>query len=208
MTHRGANLSLVTYSDGTQRVLKATQIKGPDPELVFGAKTEIELLAQLAHPGIIPCQDAFIRAELNEIALLLPYCEGGDLRVWLEGRNGVHLSEADVLFFFVQIALSLEYVHFHNILHRDLKPANLLLSKGLCYLADFGVATVLETSSLHTDAGTPQYMSPELVRNEGYSWPSDVWALGCVLYELIDLTPTFTGFLFSVAYDALCCFIG
>ena len=81
------------------------------------------------------------------------------------------------------------YLHSRFILHRDLKTQNIFISKNLVKLGDFGIAKVMEGSmtAASTVIGTPYYMSPEVCQNQPYSYKSDVWALGCILYEMCAL---------------------
>lgn len=97
---------------------------------------------------------------------------------------------------FFQIALALKHVHDKNILHRDLKTQNIFLTKAsMVKLGDFGIAKVLnsETEMARTVIGTPYYLSPELCEDQPYNQKSDIWALGCVLYELTTLRHAFDG---------------
>eukprot|EP00971_Amphidinium_carterae_P121079 2398304-Amphidinium_carterae.1 len=104
--------------------------------------------------------------------------------------------EEQILKWLTQTVLALKYIHEKHILHRDIKPSNLFLSgKGSIKLGDFGVAKELKNtwSVAKTQIGTPHYLSPELCQGQPYSWPSDMWALGCVLYELCALQVPFRG---------------
>ena len=97
---------------------------------------------------------------------------------------------------FVQICLALEYIHRRKILHRDLKSQNIFLTKNnTIKLGDFGISTVL-TSMVDfalSVQGTPYYMSPEICQSKPYTYTSDVWSLGCILYELCTLQHAFSG---------------
>merc|ERR1719262_1494558 len=98
--------------------------------------------------------------------------------------------------YFVQILQALQYIHQQRILHRDLKTSNLFLTKqkSIVKLGDFGISRVLEGSieAAITVVGTPYYMSPEVCENKPYTFKSDVWSLGCVLYELCMLKHAFS----------------
>ena len=98
-----------------------------------------------------------------------------------------HFTEDEILNWFIQIAISLEYIHGRKVIHRDIKTSNIFLTgNGTVKLGDFGISRVLENTNeaAMTVVGTPYYMSPEVCESKPYTFKSDVWALGCVLYEL------------------------
>ncbi|XP_022786792.1 serine/threonine-protein kinase Nek5-like [Stylophora pistillata] len=106
----------------------------------------------------------------------------------------MQLPEDQVLDYFVQICLGLKHVHDRKILHRDLKSQNIFLTKnGIVKLGDFGIARVLHSTMelARTCIGTPYYLSPEICENKPYNNKSDIWSLGCVLYELLTLKHAF-----------------
>eukprot|EP00960_Hanusia_phi_P047390 758381-Hanusia_phi.AAC.4 len=124
----------------------------------------------------------------------MEYADAGDLAQLLQNARGRPFKEERVLDLFVQICLGMHHVHSQNILHRDLKTANILLTKqGIIKLADFGIARVMssETDMAKTMIGTPYYLSPEICEDRPYNHKSDVWSLGCVLYELLTLRHAF-----------------
>jgi len=95
---------------------------------------------------------------------------------------------------FVQMCLALEYIHRRKVLHRDIKSSNVFLtSNNTVKLGDFGISKVLDSTNdiALTVQGTPYYMSPEVCQSKGYSYKSDVWSLGCILYELCTLKHAF-----------------
>ena len=110
---------------------------------------------------------------------------------------------------FVQICIALEYVHKRKVLHRDLKTQNVFLTaNNTVKLGDFGISKVLENTGDHavTVQGTPYYMSPEVCESKPYTYASDVWALGCILYELCTLKHAFMsenllGLVFKIVRD-------
>ena len=122
--------------------------------------------------------------------------DGGDLDAFIKKRNGRRMTESEVLQIFVQISLGMKYVHDRKILHRDLKPQNIFLtSGGLCKIGDFGVSKVLKNTCelAHTQIGTPYYMSPEIMDGKRYNSKTDIWSMGCILYELMCLEVPFKG---------------
>jgi len=148
-----------------------------------------QLLAAAYHLRISPSYDLF--------PPLAPYryCEGGDLdeRIKATARAGQTLAQRQVLLWLVQLAMALRYLHERRILHRDLKTKNVFLRKGIVKLGDFGIARVLMGThdEAHTFAGTPYFMSPEALQSAGYSSKSDIWSLGCVLFEMCSLKRAF-----------------
>lgn len=99
-------------------------------------------------------------------------------------------SEWQIQNFFIQICFSIEYIHRRRIIHRDIKPSNIFLPKqDFVKLGDFGISKVLENSldSAMTILGTPYYLSPELCKNKPYNFKTDIWSLGCLLYEMCEL---------------------
>ncbi|XP_025750506.1 serine/threonine-protein kinase Nek4 isoform X3 [Manacus vitellinus] len=122
------------------------------------------------------------------------FCEGGDLYHKLKEQKGKLLPENQVVEWFVQIAMALQYLHEKHILHRDLKTQNIFLTRtNIIKVGDLGIARVLENQydMASTLIGTPYYMSPELFSNKPYNHKSDVWALGCCVYEMATLKHAF-----------------
>ncbi|XP_073208526.1 serine/threonine-protein kinase Nek4 isoform X6 [Lepidochelys kempii] len=122
------------------------------------------------------------------------FCEGGDLYHKLKEQRGKPLPENQVVEWFVQIAMALQYLHEKHILHRDLKTQNVFLTRtNIIKVGDLGIARVLENQydMASTLIGTPYYMSPELFSNKPYNYKSDVWALGCCVYEMATLKHAF-----------------
>jgi len=179
--------------DGAHFVLKNMQIRNVPEKELQSYQNEVRLLTELEHPGIVSHIESFIDGDKQHMCIVMGYCEGGDLAAFLKHKKGVPMRESEVLYHFVQMALALLFMHEKNILHRDLKTQNIFIKNGLIQLGDFGISKALTGSHdfAQTCIGTPYYMSPELFQNKPYNHKSDVWALGCVLYEMMTYKHAF-----------------
>merc|ERR1719240_630866 len=126
----------------------------------------------------------------------MDYAEGGDLhqRIQRTRQEGKQIPETRVVRWFTEASLALKYMHDKHVLHRDLKSQNLFLtSSDRLRVGDFGISKVLENTAAfaRTAIGTPYYLSPESCQEKPYSFSSDVWALGCILYEMAALKVPF-----------------
>ena len=176
-------------------------IKVLRPELAAALGTErflreIRIEARLQHPNILPLFES--GAADGDLYYVMPYVEGETLKERI--RNEKQLPLADALQITREVAEALSYAHAHNVIHRDIKPANILLSGTHALVADFGIAKAI--SEVDEDGltgtgiavGTPEYMSPEQGSGDGGAdRRSDIYALGCVLYEMLAGQPPFTG---------------
>merc|ERR1719421_2862601 len=127
----------------------------------------------------------------------MSYAEDGDLRRAVAETQVARrlIPEAIVLSWFVQVLEGLRHLHGQAVVHRDLKSSNIFLCerRRRVRIGDFGISRVLESTAFATSCvGTPAYMSPELMRNEQYDYHVDMWALGCICYELCALHLPFT----------------
>lgn len=200
----GKCLKICRKSDGKILVWK---------EMDYGSMTEpekqqlvseVNLLRELKHQYIVRYYDRIIDRTSSRLYLVMEYCSGGDLASLIskKRRERSFLDEQFVLKVFVQLVLALQECHCYRqksgqgkILHRDLKPANVFLDGANdVKLGDFGLARVLnhDTSFAKTFVGTPYYMSPEQMDKLSYNEKSDIWSLGCLIYELCALLPPFT----------------
>ncbi|XP_029199657.2 uncharacterized protein LOC114964483 isoform X1 [Acropora millepora] len=156
------------------------------------AMNEAKVLSKLSlHPNIISYYDSF---EVDGTLMIeMEYADGGTLAQYL-GKLEKDMEERDILIIFQQMLSALKYIHGNNILHRDLKTANIFLTKeGVVKLGDFGISKQLEGSKANTVLGTPYYISPEMCEGKEYNHKSDVWAMGCILYEMASRQKTFEG---------------
>jgi serine/threonine-protein kinase len=157
---------------------------------------EIETAARLQHPHIVPVFDS--GNVDGRLFFVMPLIEGESLRGKLQREGRLDVEEAVRIV--REVADALEYAHSEGVVHRDLKPENILMSRGHALLADFGIARAAKSkdnvalTQAGMSLGTPSYMSPELAAGETDVGPaSDVYALGCILFELLTGSPPFTG---------------
>ena len=156
-----------------------------NPKMKKDAINEVTILSKMEHPNVIKYYDSFI--ERNFLNIIMEYCENGDLGNFLQKQNEKPLPEIKIWKFFIEMCLGLDYIHKRKILHRDIKTMNIFLSKAdEIRIGDLGVAKLLHENSdfAKTMVGTPFYLSPEMCEEKPYNEKSDVWALGCVLYEM------------------------
>ncbi|XP_025998103.1 serine/threonine-protein kinase Nek2 isoform X1 [Astatotilapia calliptera] len=166
--------------------------------------SEVNLLRELKHPNIVRYYDRIIDRTNTTLYIVMEYCEGGDLSSLISRciKERRYLEEQFILRVMAQLTLALKECHRRSdgratVLHRDLKPANIFLDiKQNVKLGDFGLARILnhDTSFAKTFVGTPYYMSPEQINRMSYNEKSDIWSLGCLLYELCALSPPFTAY--------------
>jgi NIMA (never in mitosis gene a)-related kinase len=164
-----------------------TQEFHDNSEILKILQQESDILFSLYHPNIVKYVKSF--AERGRFYIVMEYVEGQDLGTCLS-KNGP-LNEQQALYYFIQLVSALKYCHDNQILHRDVKPQNILItSNNQLKLADFGISRNVEHAA-KTLIGTPFYMAPEIFSNQPYSFPVDIWSLGCVLYEMVTCRKPF-----------------
>ncbi|XP_048383448.2 serine/threonine-protein kinase Nek1 isoform X3 [Stegostoma tigrinum] len=188
----GKAILVNSKEDGRQYVIKEINISRMSNKEREESRREVAVLANMKHPNIVQYKESF--EENGCLYIVMDYCEGGDLFKRINAQKGVLFPEDQILDWFVQICLALKHVHDRKILHRDIKSQNIFLTKdGTVQLGDFGIARVLNSTVelARTCIGTPYYLSPEICENKPYNNKSDIWALGCVLYEMCTLKHAF-----------------
>ncbi|KAH8304882.1 hypothetical protein KR018_006033 [Drosophila ironensis] len=164
--------------------------------------SEISVLRRLQHPNIVQYYHHLVNRQAKSVYIVMECCAGGDLAQLIQKARAQRLrfEEPYIWRVLFQLCRALQVCHNQipngTILHRDIKPANIFLdAEGNAKLGDFGLARMLrrDQSFAASFVGTPHYMSPELVRGRQYDRKSDVWAVGCLVYEMCSLRPPFRG---------------
>ena len=177
----------------------AIKLLRPEFARVVGAERfhrETALLRTLDHPNILPLLETGQAGALP--FYVMPFADGGSLRDRL--TRTPHLPVDEVRSIVAAVTAALDYAHAHNIVHRDIKPDNVLFRGDRTVVSDFGIARAIvraggeRLSSSGLTPGTPQYMSPEQVnRVEDLDGRSDIYSLGCMVYEMLAGEPPFRG---------------
>ncbi|KAL0241338.1 hypothetical protein GEMRC1_006573 [Eukaryota sp. GEM-RC1] len=186
---------LVKDSAGKSCILKQIKLGAlPSQKERDSTLREAQLLKTLQHPHIVQFIDSFVDEANNTLCIVMAFCEKGDLYHYIKSRRGQYLPEDLVLDWFIQITIALQHCHSKKVLHRDIKTQNVFItSRNTVKLGDFGIAKVLAGTLdvARSIVGSPLYMSPEILDNKAYNNKSDIWSLGCVLYELTTLKHAF-----------------
>jgi len=195
---RGGMATVYAARDLQHDRLVAVKVLNEDLSHGFGVERfqrEIAITAKLSHPNILALHDS---GEMNgRLYYVTPFIAGESLRERLERDR--HLAIPDAVGIARAVAAALEHAHAHGIIHRDIKPENVLLADGHPIVADFGIARALASgadariTSTGVSLGTPAYMSPEQSAGEPIDARTDIYSLGCVLYEMLAGEPPFTG---------------
>eukprot|EP00826_Nyctotherus_ovalis_P013579 TRINITY_DN1369_c0_g1_i5.p1 TRINITY_DN1369_c0_g1~~TRINITY_DN1369_c0_g1_i5.p1 ORF type:complete len:312 (-),score=98.09 TRINITY_DN1369_c0_g1_i5:47-982(-) len=183
-------------------IMKIIDVTKMDHKQKEEAVTEVQVLKEMRHPYIVAYRESFIDKQYVErdcsrcLCIVMDFADGGDLYTKINQRKklGKLFPEEQVINWFLQMALALKHIHSHRILHRDLKTQNIFLtSKGEVKIGDFGIARILQHTYdlVKTAIGTPYYLSPEICQEKPYNQKSDIWSLGCILYELLTLRHAF-----------------
>ncbi|CAE8637793.1 unnamed protein product [Polarella glacialis] len=185
---------LVKDTDGRPYVLKAIDISRMDSKERRDAVNEVRVLSSLKHPYVVSYRESFLDG--RTLCIVMDYAEGGDLynRIAKIRKAGQNFPEPQIVRWFTQASLALKHLHERHVLHRDLKSQNLFLTaSNRLRIGDFGIAKVLDSTAAFakTTIGTPYYLSPEICLEKPYSWSSDVWAMGCILFEMAALRVPF-----------------
>jgi NIMA (never in mitosis gene a)-related kinase len=158
------------------------------------ALNEVRILASVEHDTIIGYKEAFFEDASLSLCLVMDFADDSDLyqKILKMQKANQYFEEREIWAIFIQMVRALNVLHSRKILHRDLKSANVFLSRTAhAKLGDLNVSKVAKKGLLYTQTGTPYYASPEVWKDQPYDSKSDIWSLGCVLYEVCTLKPPF-----------------
>ncbi|CAF1567429.1 unnamed protein product [Rotaria magnacalcarata] len=177
------------------KVLKVVRLGEMDADQTVDSVREAELLSNLHNEYIVKFYESFL--ENDYLCIVTEFCEGGDLdqrfkQLQKENRT---LEEDQAVEWLIQILIAVQYMHKSRILHRDLKARNIFLKSNKVKIGDFGISRILVGTMdvASTFTGTPYYMSPEVMKHDGYESKSDIWSVGCLLYEMCTYQHAFDG---------------
>uniref|UniRef100_A0A8C9QVX3 non-specific serine/threonine protein kinase n=1 Tax=Scleropages formosus TaxID=113540 RepID=A0A8C9QVX3_SCLFO len=168
-------------SNNTECVVKEINMRKMSAKEKEASRKEVTLMAKMKHPNIVTFLMSF--EERSTLYIVMEYCSGGDLMKRIRMQRGILFTERQIVDWFVQICLGLKHIHDRKVLHRDIK-AQVKLTQ---------VQQVNTMEMARTCVGTPYYLSPEICEGRPYNNKTDIWSLGCVLYELCTLKHPFEG---------------
>ena len=180
--------------DGQVYALKKVKLINLSEKERENALNEVRILASVKSNYVVSYKEAFFDEKDKTLCIVMEFADNGDLyqKIVEHKKKAMFFEETEIWRIFIHLVNGLKALHDLKILHRDLKSANVFLyTNGDAKIGDLNVSKVAKAGIGHTQTGTPYYASPEVWKDHPYDNKSDIWSLGCVLYEMITLKPPF-----------------
>ncbi len=182
--------------DSKMYAMKRVKISQLNTKEKENALNEVRILASLNNQNIVGYKEAFFDEDSKTLNIVMEFADDGDLESKIQKniKSKGTFNEMELWKWLIQIINGLKYLHDNKIMHRDLKCANIFLMKnGTLKLGDLNVSKIVKMGMCSTQTGTPYYASPEVWGDKPYDYKSDIWSVGCIIYELCALKPPFRG---------------
>ncbi len=192
------------HSDYKIYALKKVSFSKLNPKEKENSLNEIRILASISNKNIIEYKESFYDNDNDCLCLVMEFADNGDLEKKIQHRakSKYYYQEYEILSMLIQITKGLKALHDNNIMHRDIKSANIFMFQNdIVKIGDLNVSKILKNGLHNTQTGTPYYASPEVWDNNLYDFKSDIWSLGCLLYEMCALKAPFRGNTMKMVYD-------
>ena len=192
----GSVNKVIRKSDKKEYAMKRVKLSQLEKKEKENALNEVRILASLNHPNIIGYKEAFYDDNSKILHIVMELADDGDIETKIDDnkRNKLCFQENTIWNILIQILQGLKFLHDNKIIHRDLKSANIFLMKnGLVKIGDLNVSKLAKIGKANTHTGTPYYSSPEIWIDQPYNNKTDIWSVGCIIYEMCSLSPPFRG---------------
>jgi NIMA (never in mitosis gene a)-related kinase len=202
----GTVLLVKRKTDGEIYAMKRVKVSKMSIKDRENALNEVRMLASLRHTNVIDYKEAFYDEESTTLNIVMEHADEGDLANKIKNHktSKKYIPEADIWSYLIQLIHGLKSLHTKKIMHRDLKSANIFLTKnGVVKIGDLNVSKLVKLQFLYTQTGTPYYASPEVWSEKPYDFKSDIWSLGCIIYEMTALKPPFRAQSMEALYKSI-----